>query len=108
MEIKAFPSSDILSPYIKYYWIYKSDKESLTEGLYPSGYMELAINISNGNLTTGLFGDGKEFVTEMGLWQLFDANNLMFDNGKYLVLWKKTPSGWKMFRDSFSSNNPLK
>jgi len=46
-----------------------------------------------------------EFVTEVGLWQSFDANNVMFDNGKFLVLWKKTPDGWKMFRDSFSSNN---
>jgi ketosteroid isomerase-like protein len=26
------------------------------------------------------------------------------DEGKYLVLWKKTAKGWKMFRDSFSSN----
>jgi ketosteroid isomerase-like protein len=47
----------------------------------------------------------KEFVTEEGFWQSFDANNAMFDNGKFLVLWKKTPDGWKMFRDSFSSDN---
>jgi ketosteroid isomerase-like protein len=47
----------------------------------------------------------KNYVTEEGLWQSFDANNKMFDNGKFLVLWKKTPEGWKMFRDSFSSDN---
>jgi AraC-like DNA-binding protein len=52
MEIKTFLPSNILSPYIKYYWIYTTDKESLTEVIYPSGYVELAINISNGNLTT--------------------------------------------------------
>jgi ketosteroid isomerase-like protein len=28
----------------------------------------------------------------------------MFDDGKFLVLWKKTDKGWKMYRDSFSSN----
>ena len=55
-------------------------------------------------ITTDVYGDGKEFVTEVGLWQSFDANNTMFDDGKFLVLWKKTPNGWKMFRDSFSSN----
>jgi len=55
-------------------------------------------------ITTDVYGDGKEFVTEEGLWQSFDASNTMFDNGKFLVLWKKTPDGWKMFRDSFSSN----
>ncbi len=43
-------------------------------------------------------------VTEAGLFLLFDGNKLMIDEGKYLVLWKKTPNGWKMFRDSFSSN----
>jgi ketosteroid isomerase-like protein len=56
-------------------------------------------------ITTNVFGDGKEFVTEEGLWQSFDANNTMFDNGKFRVLWKKTRDGWKMFRDSFSSDN---
>ncbi len=56
-------------------------------------------------ITTDVFGDGKEFVTEVGLWQSFDASHNMFDDGKFLVLWKKTPEGWKMFRDSFSSNH---
>ena len=55
-------------------------------------------------ITTAIYGDGKEFVTEEGLWQSFDANGKLFDDGKFLVLWKKTPEGWKMFRDSFSSN----
>lgn len=56
-------------------------------------------------ITSDVFGDGKEYVTEVGSWQSFDAGNKMFDNGKFLVLWKKTPAGWKMFRDSFSSDN---
>jgi ketosteroid isomerase-like protein len=55
-------------------------------------------------ITTAVYGDGKEYVTEEGLWQSFDANGNLFDDGKFLVLWKKTPDGWKMFRDSFSSN----
>ena len=64
------------------------------------------IKLRNGKfITTAVYGDGKEFVTEEGLWQSFDASGKMFDNGKYLVLWKNTPEGWKMFRDSFSSNN---
>ena len=55
-------------------------------------------------ITIDVFGDGEEFVTEEGFWQSFEANNNLFDNGKFLVLWKKTPDGWKMFRDSFSSD----
>jgi ketosteroid isomerase-like protein len=55
-------------------------------------------------ITTAVYGDGKEFVTEEGLWQSFNEKGELFDDGKFLVLWKKTPKGWKMFRDSFSSN----
>ena len=55
-------------------------------------------------ITTAVYGDGKEYVTEEGFWQSFDASGKLFDDGKFLVLWKKTPEGWKMFRDSFSSN----
>jgi ketosteroid isomerase-like protein len=55
-------------------------------------------------VTKEVYGDGQNFVTEVGEWQSFDANGKLFDNGKFLVLWKKTPKGWKMFRDSFSSD----
>jgi ketosteroid isomerase-like protein len=63
------------------------------------------IGLRNGKfIITQIYGDGPDFVTEEGIWQSFDAGNALFDNGKYLVLWKKTPEGWKMFRDSFSSD----
>ena len=55
-------------------------------------------------ITIDIFGNGGEFVTEEGFWQSFDADNKLLDNGKYLVLWKKTPDGWKRFRDSFNSD----
>ena len=58
-------------------------------------------------ITTAVYGDGIGFVTEEGVWQSFNAKGELFDNGKFLVLWKKTPEGWKMFRDSFSSNRKL-
>lgn len=63
------------------------------------------LRLRNGKfITTNVYGDGKDFVTEEGLWQSFDENNQLFDDGKFLVLWKKTSDGWKMYRDSFSSN----
>ena len=58
-------------------------------------------------ITTAIYGDGKEFVTEEGLWQSFDGDGKLFDDGKFLVLWKKTKDGWKMYRDAFSSNRQL-
>ena len=58
--------------------------------------------------TLNIYGDGREFVTEEGLYQVFDVNGNLVDDGKTLVLWKKTKDGWKDFRDSFSSNHPQK
>src|SRR3569833_154512 len=57
-------------------------------------------------ITEAVYGDGKENETEMGQWQSIDAKGKVTDDGKFLVLWKKTAKGWKMFRDSFSSNHP--
>lgn len=55
-------------------------------------------------ITQEVYGDGKEFVVEVGLWQSYNETGELYDDGKFLVLWKKTEDGWKMFRDSFSSN----
>lgn len=56
-------------------------------------------------ITTAVYGDGIDYVTEEGQWQSFNATGELFDDGKFLVLWKRTPDGWKMFRDSFSGNH---
>jgi ketosteroid isomerase-like protein len=56
-------------------------------------------------LTGNVFGDGKEYVTEEGSWQVFDPGGKLLDDGKYLKLWKRTTTGWKIFRDSFNSNH---
>ncbi|MBS1681287.1 MAG: nuclear transport factor 2 family protein [Bacteroidetes bacterium] len=65
--------------------------------------------VRSGKLTTlNVYGDGREYVTEEGLFQVFDANGKLLDEGKTLVLWKKTEDGWKDFRDSFGSNRALK
>lgn len=70
---------------------------------YKAAYED--IGVRNGKfITKVVYGNGDQYVTEEGLWQLFDENNVMFDNGKYLVLWKNTSEGWKMFRDCFNSD----
>lgn len=55
--------------------------------------------------TGEVYGDGKAYITEEGTWQVFDTRGKTLDDGKYLKLWKKTKSGWKIFRDSFNSNH---
>lgn len=46
MTIQTFLPSDALKPYIKHYWVLYSPTKLVNEVLFPSGYMELAINIS--------------------------------------------------------------
>jgi ketosteroid isomerase-like protein len=65
------------------------------------------LGIRNGKFTTQhVWSSGGSYATEQGLYELRDAQDHVLDNGKYLVLWQKTASGWKMLRDSFNSVNP--
>ena len=67
------------------------------------------LGVRSGKFTTlDVFGDGNEYVTEVGLVQIFDANGNLFTDDKYMVIWKNTDKGWKMFRDTFNSNKPRK
>src|SRR5579885_3101584 len=47
MRDKVFLPSPQLSPYIKYYWTCKHDRDTL-EVMYPTGCLELCIDISDG------------------------------------------------------------
>jgi AraC-like DNA-binding protein len=56
MGFQQFVPSDILKPHIKCFWVFTNDRDNATEVLYPSGYLELAINISSGQVAT-IIGD---------------------------------------------------
>jgi ketosteroid isomerase-like protein len=109
---QAFAKNDpsiFINRYAKDCWIMQPDAPILRGAGAPLAFFKIAYNkfgLRNGKfITLEVFGDGKEFVTEVGLWQSFNAHNVMVDNGKFLVLWKKTANGWKMYRDSFSSDH---
>jgi ketosteroid isomerase-like protein len=55
-----------------------------------------------------LYGDGREYVTELSTYEMTDLNGVKMDEGKILVVWKNTKEGWKMHRDMFSSSMPAK
>lgn len=55
-----------------------------------------------------LYGDGKTSVTEESFYEMTDLDGKKLDDGKVIVIWKNTKSGWKMYRDMFSSNHPAK
>jgi hypothetical protein len=43
-------------------------------------------------VTVGVYGDGKEYVTEEAIGRIFDADGNLMSEGKILVLWKKNTS----------------
>lgn len=55
-----------------------------------------------------LYGSGNDIVTEESNYQLYNMSNELIDEGKIIVIWKKTKDGWKMHRDMFSSNRTPK
>jgi AraC-like DNA-binding protein len=97
MEIKTFFPSDILKPYIKCYWVYTIDKESLTEVLYPSGYIELAINISSGNLTTIINERYIKMPNVEVLGQLTLPGRIMVTKGITLLVTRFYPHASSLF-----------
>jgi ketosteroid isomerase-like protein len=101
-------SSIFIDRYAKDCWIMAPNSQALCGEEAALDFFRIAyyqIGLRNGKfITTDVFGDGKEYVTEIGFWMSYDAKGQLFDNGKFLVLWKKTTAGWKMFRDSFSSD----
>ncbi|MBT1702818.1 nuclear transport factor 2 family protein [Fulvivirgaceae bacterium PWU20] len=112
---KAFARGDssiFIGRYSEDCYIMAPDGPSICGATAPLQFFRIAyhdIGLRNGKfITTAIYGVGNGYVVEEGLWQSFDANNTMFDDGKFLVLWKKTEKGWKMFRDSFSSNRTRK
>lgn len=102
-------SSIFIDRYAEDCCIMAPEAPQLCGPIAPLEFFRIAYNgigLRNGKFTTtAIYGDGVEYVTEEGLWESFDASGKRFDNGKFLVLWKKTAKGWKMYRDSFSSNN---
>src|SRR5580765_3486647 len=93
-------SSIFIDRYAKDCWIMPANRPALCGAdasldFFRTAYYQMGIR--NGKfITIDVFGEGKEFVSELGFWQAFDANHKMFDSGKFLVVWKKTEDGWKM------------
>ena len=55
--------------------------------------------------TVEVDGNGRT-AWEAGRYTLIGSNGGTMDDGKYIVLWKHEPDGWKLYRDMWSSNSP--
>jgi len=55
--------------------------------------------------TVEVDGNG-ETAWETGRFTLVGTNGSTIDDGKYIVVWKHDPDGWKLYRDMWSSDSP--
>ena len=112
---QAFVKNDasiFVNPYAKDCWIMPPKTPALCGPDAPGDFFQTAytkFGIRNGKfITIDVYGISEDIVAEIGFWKLYYAGNIEFDDGKFLVLWKKTPQGWKMWRDSFNSSRSKK
>jgi uncharacterized protein (TIGR02246 family) len=45
-----------------------------------------------------------ETAYEVGRAEIYDANDTLLDNAKYVVVWKRVDGNWKLHRDIFNSS----
>ena len=74
---------------------------------FRAGYDKFGVR-GGKRITVDVYGISDDIVAEIGFWKLYDGEKKELEDGKYLVLWKKTSKGLKMWRDSFSSSTPRK
>jgi ketosteroid isomerase-like protein len=95
--------------------LYAADAEALPPGSGPvagriaiqdmwKGLMSLPVGRIQ--LTTIEVDGNGETAWEAGRYVLIGSNGGTMDEGKYIVLWKREPDGWKLYRDMWSSNSP--
>ena len=49
---------------------------------------------------------GREAVVETGKYEVFIADNISVEKGKFVVVWKEENGKWKMHRDIWNSDAP--
>lgn len=47
-------------------------------------------------------------VIEVGRYTILGEAGRVFDNGKYIVIWKQVDGQWKLHRDIFNSSKPAR
>lgn len=61
---------------------------------------------ARGKLTTGEVEAHGDTAHEVGTYELSGADGVVVDKGKYVVVWKREGSQWKLHRDIWNSDMP--
>lgn len=88
--------------------IYNSNMPKVcgTDGIRSFASIGYNSGIRNVVLTTEEVMGGKDAVVETGKYEVFIANNVSVEKGKFVVAWKEENGKWKMYRDIWNSDAP--
>src|SRR5215207_659625 len=81
-----FPPSDILKPYVKSYTLISIDSDLTDEVFYPSGYVDLVINVSAGSATTLIDGRRRKLPQAEVLGHLTLPSRLTVTKGTSVLI----------------------
>jgi len=66
----------------------------------------LALPLSEVELKTSEIGGGIDTAWESGRYRMLQNDGSVADAGKYVVIWKESEGGWKIYRDIWNSDAP--
>src|SRR5690242_5883392 len=92
-----FSPSDILKPYVKSYTLISIDKDLTDEVFYPSGYVDLVINVSAGNAATFIDGRRRNMPDVEIVGQLTLPSRLTVTKGTSVLIARIYPYASSLF-----------
>ncbi|KPK83136.1 MAG: hypothetical protein AMS25_01170 [Gemmatimonas sp. SM23_52] len=63
--------------------------------------------VARAQLTTEEAMGFDDTAFEVGRYSLYDSAGNTIGQGKYIVIWKKTEDGWRLYRDIWNSSMPV-
>lgn len=91
-EAKLYPTNSVI---IKG----REAVENFWKGVFEAG-------VAKAKLVTNDVEDFGETAIEEGSYSLYDANDKVLDEGKYIVIWKKVNDQWKYDKDIWNTSLP--
>jgi AraC-like DNA-binding protein len=92
-----FPPSPALKPYVKGYWVFATEKDMTNQTFFPSGYIDFAVNISNGRASTIINGRPIDMPKVEVLGQLTKPTRLTVAGGTEVLIARIYPHANALF-----------
>jgi len=67
----------------------------------------MGMGVAEAKLTTVEAEGFGDTAWEVGRYALYSATGDAIDEGKYIVIWKKTEAGWRLYRDIWNSSRAM-